>query len=118
MSYHGHFDYFKQIPDRQEGMADPFDIIILDPPAFAKHKDARHQAMKGYQRLNAGSHACCTTGQPCLFTFSRSQVVDRQTFYDTVVSSAIQAGRKIQVLNRLFNQRTTRFRCFTRKENT
>ena len=94
------FDYFKQIPDRQEGMADPFDIIILDPPAFAKHKDARHQAMKGYQRLNAEAMRVARPGS-LLFTFSCSQVVDRQLFYDTVVSSAIQAGREIQVINRL-----------------
>lgn len=94
------FDYFKQVPDRQEGVADPFDIIILDPPAFAKHKDARHQAMKGYQRLNAEAMRIARPGS-LLFTFSCSQVVDRQLFYDTIVSSAIQAGREIQVLNRL-----------------
>lgn len=94
------FDYFKQIPDQQQGVADPFDIIILDPPAFAKHKDARHQAMKGYQRLNAEAMRVARPGS-LLFTFSCSQVVDRQLFYDTIVSSAIQAGRQIQVLNRL-----------------
>ena len=94
------FDYFKQLPDQQEGMKDPFDIIILDPPAFAKHKDARHQAMKGYQRLNAEAMRVARPGS-LLFTFSCSQVVDKQLFYDTIVSSAIQAGREIQVLNRL-----------------
>jgi 23S rRNA (cytosine1962-C5)-methyltransferase len=94
------FDYFKPMPDRQEGSESPFDVIILDPPAFAKHKDARHQAMRGYQRLNAEAMRVARPGS-LLFTFSCSQVVDRQLFYDTVVSSAIQAGREIQVLNRL-----------------
>lgn len=77
-----------------------YDLIILDPPAFAKHKDARHQAMKGYQRLNAEAMRCIAPGG-ILFTFSCSQVVDRQLFYDTVVSAAIQSGRQISVLEQL-----------------
>ena len=72
-------------------------MIILDPPAFAKHKDARHQAMKGYQRLNAEAMRIIKP-HGIIFTFSCSQVVDRQLFYDTVVSSAIQSGRDIKVL--------------------
>ncbi|MDZ7647710.1 MAG: class I SAM-dependent methyltransferase [Cytophagales bacterium] len=71
-----------------------------DPPAFAKHKEARHQAMKGYQRLNAEAIKMIKTGG-IIFTFSCSQVVDRQLFYDTVVSAGIQAGRNIKVLHRL-----------------
>jgi len=94
------FDYLKELPNRQQGVEDPFDIMVLDPPAFAKHKDARHQAMKGYQRLNAEAMRVAKPNS-ILFTFSCSQVVDRQLFYDTVVSSAIQAGRDIQVLHRL-----------------
>jgi len=77
-----------------------YDLIILDPPAFAKHKEAKHQAMKGYQRLNAEAMRVIKPGG-IIFTFSCSQVVDRQLFYDTVVSSAIQAGRVIKVLNHL-----------------
>jgi len=80
--------------------ADVYDLIILDPPAFAKHKDARHQAMKGYQRLNAEAIRAIKPGG-IIFTFSCSQVVDKQLFYDTVVSSAIQAGRNIKVLQLL-----------------
>lgn len=77
-----------------------YDLIILDPPAFAKHKDSKHQAMKGYQRLNAEAMRVIAPGG-IIFTFSCSQVVDRQLFYDTVVSAAIQAGRDIKVLEHL-----------------
>ncbi|MFZ6014183.1 MAG: class I SAM-dependent rRNA methyltransferase [Bacteroidota bacterium] len=87
------FEFFK---NRQN----QYDVIILDPPAFAKHRDARHQAVRGYQRLNAEAMKVISPGG-VIFTFSCSQVVDRQLFYDTVVSSAIQAGRQIKVLHHL-----------------
>lgn len=87
------FDYLKN-------KVDVYDLIILDPPAFAKHKEARHQAMKGYQRLNAEAMRAIKPGG-IIFTFSCSQVVDKQLFYDTVVSSAIQSGRNIKVLQLL-----------------
>lgn len=87
------FDYLK---DKK----DVYDLIILDPPAFAKHKDAKHQAMKGYQRLN-GEAMRMIKSEGIIFTFSCSQVIDRQLFYDTVVSAAIQAGREIKVLHHL-----------------
>lgn len=87
------FDFLKDKKDR-------YDLIILDPPAFAKHKDSKHQAMKGYQRLNLEAIQKIRPGG-IIFTFSCSQVVDRQLFYDTVVSSAIQSGREIKVLQHL-----------------
>jgi 23S rRNA (cytosine1962-C5)-methyltransferase len=87
------FDYLK-------GKENQYDLIILDPPAFAKHKDSKHQAMKGYQRLNLEAIKKIRPGG-IIFTFSCSQVVDRQLFYDTVVSSAIQSGREIKVLEHL-----------------
>ncbi|HTJ52273.1 MAG TPA: class I SAM-dependent rRNA methyltransferase [Cyclobacteriaceae bacterium] len=77
---------------------DEYDVIILDPPAFAKHREARHQAVKGYQRLNSEAMRAIKPGG-IIFTFSCSQVVDRQLFYDTIVSAAIQAGRDIKVLH-------------------
>jgi 23S rRNA (cytosine1962-C5)-methyltransferase len=89
-------DTFEFLKDKK----DFYDLIVLDPPAFAKHKDARHQAMKGYQRLNAEAMRVIRPGG-ILFTFSCSQVVDRQLFYDTVVSSAIQSGRDVKVLSML-----------------
>jgi 23S rRNA (cytosine1962-C5)-methyltransferase len=87
------FDFLKD----KEGK---YDLIILDPPAFAKHKDSKHQAMKGYQRLNLEAMKKIRPGG-IIFTFSCSQVVDRQLFYDTIVSSAIQSGREIKVLQHL-----------------
>jgi 23S rRNA (cytosine1962-C5)-methyltransferase len=87
------FDFLKDKKDQ-------YDVIVLDPPAFAKHRDARHQAVKGYQRLNTEAMKAIRKGG-IIFTFSCSQVVDRQLFYDTIVSSAIQAGRNIKVLHHL-----------------
>ena len=87
------FDFLKDKRDK-------YDLIILDPPAFAKHKDSRHQAMKGYQRLNAEAMRAIKPNG-IIFTFSCSQVVDKQLFYDTVVSAGLQAGRDIKVLQHL-----------------
>lgn len=89
-------DTFDFLRDKQ----DAYDVIVLDPPAFAKHRDARHQAIKGYQRLNTEAIQKIKAGG-VIFTFSCSQVVDRQLFYDTITSSAIQAGRNIRVLHHL-----------------
>ncbi|MGF1637427.1 MAG: class I SAM-dependent rRNA methyltransferase [Cyclobacteriaceae bacterium] len=77
-----------------------YDLIILDPPAFAKHKSARHNAIKGYQRLNKLALQKIAKGG-ILFTFSCSQVIDRQLFYDTVASAAIIANRRVRVLHHL-----------------
>jgi len=87
------FDFLKDKKDK-------YDLIILDPPAFAKHKDAKHQAMKGYQRLNAEAMRAIKPNG-IIFTFSCSQVVDKQLFYDTVVSAGLQSGRDIKVLQHL-----------------
>lgn len=89
-------DTFEFLKDKQ----DEYEVIILDPPAFAKHRDARHQAVKGYQRLNTEAMKVIRKGG-IIFTFSCSQVVDRQLFYDTVVSAAIQSGRQVKVLHHL-----------------
>ncbi|HEX6224719.1 MAG TPA: class I SAM-dependent rRNA methyltransferase [Chryseolinea sp.] len=89
-------DVFRFMKDNR----DQYDVIVLDPPAFAKHRDARHQAIKGYQRLNVEAMKIIKPGG-VIFTFSCSQVVDKKLFYDTVVSSAIQAGRQIKVLHQL-----------------
>ncbi|HEU5293131.1 MAG TPA: class I SAM-dependent rRNA methyltransferase [Cyclobacteriaceae bacterium] len=89
-------DTFEFLKDKK----DIYDLIILDPPAFAKHRDARHQAIKGYQRLNSEAMKAIKSGG-IIFTFSCSQVVDRQLFYDTVSSAAILAGREVKVLHQL-----------------
>lgn len=87
------FDFLKE-------KREDYDVIILDPPAFAKHREARHQAVKGYQRLNTEAMKAIKPGG-VIFTFSCSQVVDSQLFYNTIVSSAIHAGRQIKVLHHL-----------------
>jgi 23S rRNA (cytosine1962-C5)-methyltransferase len=89
-------DTFDFLKDKQN----EYDVIVVDPPAFAKHRDARHQAVRGYQRLNTEAMRAIKPGG-ILFTFSCSQVVDRQLFYDTIVSAAIQAGRQTSVLHHL-----------------
>jgi 23S rRNA (cytosine1962-C5)-methyltransferase len=95
-----HQCYTEDTFDFLAGRQDQYEVIILDPPAFAKHRDARHQAVRGYQRLNAEAIRAIRPGG-VIFTFSCSQVVDRQLFYDTIVSAAIQAGRTIKVLHHL-----------------
>ena len=81
-------------------MEDPYDLIILDPPAFAKHRDVRHKAVQGYKRINATAFKKIAPGG-ILFTFSCSQVVDRRLFESTVLAAAIQSGRKVRVLHHL-----------------
>jgi len=82
---------------RQSGS---FDVIILDPPAFAKSLDKRHNAVQGYKRLNLEGMKKVNPGG-LLFTFSCSQVIDRQLFYNTVMSAAIESGRAVKVLHHL-----------------
>jgi 23S rRNA (cytosine1962-C5)-methyltransferase len=83
-----------------ERSKESYDIIVLDPPAYAKHLDARHHAVQGYKRLNAAAMAKIKKGG-LLFTFSCSQVVDRRLFNATVVSAAIVAGRSARILYQL-----------------
>lgn len=81
-------------------MDEQYDLIVLDPPAFAKHMDARHKAIKGYVKLNRQAMEKIAPGG-ILFTFSCSQVVDRQQFYSAVTAAAIESGREIKVLHQL-----------------
>ena len=75
-------------------------MVVLDPPAFAKSLSARHRAVQGYKRLNAEGLRRVAKGG-ILFTFSCSQVVDRELFYNTIVAAAIEAGRQVRVLHHL-----------------
>ncbi|MEJ1236929.1 class I SAM-dependent rRNA methyltransferase [Chryseolinea sp. T2] len=97
---HHHACFASDTFEFMKNRKDEYDVIVLDPPAFAKHRDARHQAVKGYQRLNADAMRVIRPGG-ILFTFSCSQVVDKKLFYDTVVSAGITAGRQIKVLHHL-----------------
>ncbi|NLD37485.1 MAG: class I SAM-dependent rRNA methyltransferase [Desulfatiglans sp.] len=75
-----------------------YDMIILDPPAFAKRLNARHQAVMGYKRLNVAALKKIAKGG-LLFTFSCSQAVDKRLFQDTIIASAIEAGRNIRIMH-------------------
>ena len=79
---------------------DQYDVVVLDPPAYAKSLSARHRAVQGYKRLNAEGLRRVAKGG-ILFTFSCSQVIDRELFYNTVVAAAIEAGRQVRVLHHL-----------------
>ena len=77
-----------------------YNIIILDPPAFAKHRDAVKNALRGYQRINAKAIEMIRHGG-LLFTFSCSQAVDKEAFRLAVFSAAAQVGRKVRILHQL-----------------
>lgn len=77
-----------------------YDLIILDPPAFAKHTNVRHNAVQGYKRLNAEAIRQISPGG-ILFTFSCSQVVNMNLFKSTVMAAAIQAGRQVRILHQM-----------------
>ena len=77
-----------------------YDLIILDPPAFAKHQKARHKAVQGYKRINRLAMEQIEPGG-LLFTFSCSQAVDKQLFTNTVIAAAIEAKRKVRILHQL-----------------
>ena len=77
-----------------------YDLIILDPPAFAKHRGALHNALKGYTRLNEKAFEKIEKGG-ILFTFSCSQVVSKDHFRNAVFTAAAQAKRKVRILHQL-----------------
>jgi len=77
-----------------------YDVIILDPPAFAKHNDVKHNAVMGYKRLNAQAIEAISPGG-IIFTFSCSQVVDKYLFNHTIMSAAIQSRRNVRILHYL-----------------
>jgi 23S rRNA (cytosine1962-C5)-methyltransferase len=87
------FDYM----DKNQGK---YDLIILDPPAFAKHRGALPQALKGYKRLNLKAFQQIAPGG-IVFTFSCSQVVSKDKFREAVFSAAAISGRKVRILNQL-----------------
>jgi len=87
------FEYLKNIQDK-------YDLIILDPPAFAKHRDTLPQALKGYKRINTRAFEQIRSGG-ILFTFSCSQVVTKDKFREAVFSAAAIAGRNVRILHQL-----------------
>jgi 23S rRNA (cytosine1962-C5)-methyltransferase len=77
-----------------------YDLIVLDPPAFAKHRSARHKAVQAYKRINALAMKTIAPGG-ILFTFSCSQVVTPDLFNHTIASAAMETGRNIRILQHL-----------------
>ena len=87
------FDFMKDIKDK-------YDLIILDPPAFAKHRGALNQALQGYKKLNTKAFQQIRPGG-ILFTFSCSQVVTRTNFREAVFSAAAISKRNVRILHQL-----------------
>ncbi len=90
-------DAFKYLADMQDGA---FDLIVLDPPAFAKHRGALKNGLLGYRKLNARAFDKIRPGG-ILFTFSCSQVVSKDAFRAAVFTAAAQSGRKVRILHQL-----------------
>ncbi len=90
-------DAFKYLDAMTAGT---YDLIILDPPAFAKHRSALHNALQGYRRLNARAFEKIAPGG-ILFTFSCSQAVSKEQFRLAVFSAAAQSRRKVRILHQL-----------------
>lgn len=90
-------DAFKFLDNMER---DAYDMIVLDPPAFAKHRGAIRNALRGYQRINAAAIARIAPGG-ILFTFSCSQAISREQFRLAVFSAAASTGRKVRILHQL-----------------
>ncbi len=87
------FEFMRNIKDK-------YDLIILDPPAFAKHRDAVHQALQAYKRINTRAFEQIRSGG-IVFTFSCSQVVSKEKFREAVFSAAAISGRNVRILHQL-----------------
>lgn len=87
-------EYLRDVPEGK------YDLMIVDPPAFAKHRGALKNALRAYQRLNAAAISKVAPGG-LVFTYSCSQVVDKEAFALAVFSAAAQAGRSVRILDRL-----------------
>ena len=90
-------DTFEFLKDKK----DRYDVIVLDPPAFAKSRDSKHNAVIGYKRLNVMALKLIKSGG-IIFTFSCSGVVDKMLFYNTITSAALEAGRNVKVLHYMY----------------
>lgn len=99
-SHERHAAYCEDAFKYLDKVADKYNLIILDPPAFAKHRGALHNALKGYTRLNAKALEKIQPGG-MLFTFSCSQVVTKDNFRNAVFTAATVARRKVRILHQL-----------------
>jgi 23S rRNA (cytosine1962-C5)-methyltransferase len=88
------FKFLKEVPN------DAYDLIVLDPPAFAKHRGAVRNALQGYKKLNLAAFEKVAKGG-IVFTFSCSQVISREQFRLAVFSAAAISGRSVKILHQL-----------------
>lgn len=95
-----HTSYVADTMDFIKDLKEDYDIIILDPPAFAKHRSAKHNAVQGYKRLNAHAMRQIKPGG-IIFTFSCSQVIDKTLFTNTIIAASMAAEREVRILEQL-----------------
>lgn len=95
-----HKGFTEDVMDYLKHTEDLYEVIVLDPPAYAKHQHVKHKAVQGYKRLNLMALKTIAPGG-ILFTFSCSQVVDMRLFHATVLSAAILSGRQVRVLHQM-----------------
>lgn len=95
-----HEAFVAEASDFMKDIKEKYNLIILDPPAFSKHRDTLQKALQGYKRLNARAFEEIGPGG-ILFTFSCSQVVSREKFREAVFSAAAIANRKVRILHQL-----------------
>ena len=95
-----HKSFVEDTMDFIKDLKEDYDIIILDPPAFAKHRKAKHNAIQGYKRLNAHAMRQIKSGG-IIVTFSCSQVIDKVLFTNTIIAAAIAAERNVRILEQL-----------------
>jgi 23S rRNA (cytosine1962-C5)-methyltransferase len=96
-----HEGYAEDVFDFLKDKDNAYDVIVLDPPAFAKSRDVKHNAVKGYIKLNALALKKIKPGG-ILFTFSCSGVIDKMLFYNSIAAAAIEAGRNVKVIHYLY----------------
>lgn len=96
----GHIGYAEDVMQFLKNNTNRYEVMVVDPPAFAKNLRKKHNAVQGYKRLNALALKQIEPGG-ILFTFSCSQVIDRQLFYNTITAAGIEAGRNVRVMHHL-----------------
>jgi len=95
-----HHSHTADVFDFLKNMSADFDIVVLDPPAFAKSRHTTHNAVQGYKRINAMAMAKMKPGS-LLFTFSCSQNISAKLFEDTIRAAAIEVGKPCRIIHRL-----------------
>lgn len=98
--FNNHKSFAVDVFDFLKNADTDYDVIVLDPPAFAKSRKVSHNAVQGYKRINVMAMKKIKKGG-ILFTFSCSQAISRTLFYNTIISAAIESGRTIRVIHHL-----------------